>query len=84
MSTDHGRSAVPRRLLLLAIALTLVALIGLALTVGDPGASLGLVRYVLVPMYVLGALLLLAAGLRWLVQFTRRDRDDQPPDQSHS
>lgn len=84
MSTDHGRSAVPRRLLLLAIALTLAALIGLALTVGDPGASLGLVRYVLVPMYVLGALLLLAAGLRWLVQFTRRDRDDQPPDQSHS
>lgn len=61
-----------RRLLLLGITLTAVGLLGLAATVGNPDASRGLVRYVFIPMYALGALALIGAGVWWVVRYTRR------------
>ena len=59
-----------RRLLVLGVALTAIGLIGLAATVGNPDASRGLVRYVFIPMYALGALALIGAGGWWLVRYT--------------
>jgi hypothetical protein len=59
-----------RRLLVLGVALTAIGLIGLAATVGSPDASRGLVRYVFIPMYALGALALIGAGGWWLVRYT--------------
>ncbi len=61
-----------RRLLGLGIGLTAIGLIGLAATVGNPDASRGLVRYVFIPMYALGALALIGAGGWWLVRYTKR------------
>lgn len=70
--------------MLLAILFSFTGLIGLALTAGDPDASRGLVRYVLVPIYVIGAVLLLGTGVWWLVQYSRRDHDGPPSGTSHS
>lgn len=50
-----------------------VSLAGLAVTIGDP-ESRPLVRYVLAPAYVIGACLLIAAGIWWLVNYTKRTR----------
>lgn len=61
-----------RRLLLLGITLTAVGLLGLAATVGNPDASRGLVRYVFIPMYALGALALIGAGVWWVVRYTKK------------
>ena len=61
-----------RRLLGLGIVLTAIGLIGLAATVGNPDASRGLVRYVFIPMYALGALALIGAGAWWLVRYTKK------------
>jgi hypothetical protein len=60
-----------RRMLAIGIGLTAIGLIGLAATVGNPDASRGLVRYVFIPMYALGALALVAAGVWWLVRYTK-------------
>jgi hypothetical protein len=60
------------RLLLVGIALTLVGLVGLAVTVGDPAASRTLVRYVFIPAYAAGAIALIVAGARWLWDYTKR------------
>ena len=61
-----------RRLLALGIVLTAAGLIGLAATVGNPDASRGLVRYVFIPLYALGALAMIGAGAWWLRRYTRR------------
>jgi hypothetical protein len=61
-----------RRLLLFGICLTAIGLIGLAATVGNPGASRALVRYLFIPAYALGAIALITGGLWWLVRYTRR------------
>jgi hypothetical protein len=61
-----------RRLLAVGIGLTATGLVGLAATIGNPDASRGLVRYVFIPMYALGAFTLIAAGGWWLVQYTRK------------
>lgn len=63
-----------RRLLGLGIGLTAIGLVGLAATVGNPDASRGLVRYVFIPTYALGALALIGAGGWWLVRFTGKRR----------
>ncbi|HRP07311.1 MAG TPA: hypothetical protein PLL69_02385 [Gemmatimonadales bacterium] len=60
-----------RRLLVTGIGLTLVGLLGLAAAVSSPGAARPWVRYVFIPSYVVGAVLLLAAGVWWLVRYTR-------------
>jgi hypothetical protein len=64
-----------RLLLLGGVLLTAVALVGMAITAGLPAPRGGWLSYVFVPMYGLGAGLLIAAGLWWLVRFTQR-RDD--------
>ena len=56
----------------MGIGLTAIGLVGLAVTVGNPDASRGLVRYVFIPMYALGALALIAAGGWWLVRYTKQ------------
>lgn len=61
-----------RRLLFLGICLTATGLIGMAGTIGNPGASRGLVRYLFIPTYALGAIALITGGLWWLVGYTRR------------
>ena len=64
-----------RRLHALGIGLTAIGLVGLAVSAGNPDASRGLVRYVFIPMYALGAIALIGAGGWWVVRFTKRDRD---------
>jgi hypothetical protein len=64
---------VPRTLLVVGIALTLVGLLGMALTVGHPAAD-GWVRYLFIPCYAAGALCLIGGGATWLVRWSRRDR----------
>jgi hypothetical protein len=61
-----------RLLLALGIVLTAAGLIGLAATVGNPDASRGLVRYVFIPLYALGALAMIGAGAWWLFRYTKR------------
>lgn len=79
MPSSTGQPATLRNLMLLGIVLTVIGLIGLVITAGDPDASRALVRYVLVPMYALGAVMLVGAGVWWLVQYSRRDHDVHPP-----
>jgi hypothetical protein len=57
--------------LLAGIVLTALGLIGLAATVGDPEASRALVRFLFVPMYVVGALALIGGGVWWLTRYLR-------------
>lgn len=71
MTAGPAMPATLRRLMLLGIALTAVGLLGLAATVGNPGASRGVVRYVFIPMYAAGALALVGAGVWWLVRYTK-------------
>jgi hypothetical protein len=61
-----------RRVLALGVGLTLVGLVGLAVTAGNPAASRTLVRYVFIPAYIAGALCLIWAGAMWLRSFMTR------------
>jgi hypothetical protein len=61
-----------RRLMFAGIGLTAIGLLGLAITVGNPDASRGLVRYVFMPTYALGAMALIGAGVWWVVRYTRK------------
>lgn len=64
-----------RTLFLLGLGLTLVGVLGLALTVGqDPDAAVQPRWFV--PIYAAGALLLVGTGLAWLIHWTRR----RPPE----
>ena len=60
------------RVLALGVVLTLVGLVGLAATAGDPAASRTLVRYVFIPAYIAGAFSLIAAGGMWLRSYMKR------------
>lgn len=60
-----------RRLLALGVGLTLLGLLGLGFTVGNDDAA-GVVRWVFIPLYAVGALCLVAGGLWWALRWTRR------------
>jgi putative Mn2+ efflux pump MntP len=62
-----------RRLMVTGMIFIATALAGLAVTIGDPAAR-SLVRYVFTPAYVIGALLIIAAGMWWLMDYTKRTR----------
>ncbi|HPF62338.1 MAG: hypothetical protein KC544_02985 [Gemmatimonadetes bacterium] len=64
-----------RSLLLGGVLLTAVALVGMAATAGVPRPETGWLSWIFIPLYGVGAGMLIAAGLWWLVRFTRR-RDD--------
>jgi hypothetical protein len=60
-----------RRLFLAGLGLTLVGVLGLALTVGQgPNPVVRPVWFI--PIYAAGSLLLVGTGIAWLVQWTRR------------
>jgi hypothetical protein len=64
---------MPRTLLLAGILLTLVGLVGMAATIGNPAAG-GWVRYLFIPAYVVGALALIGGGVVWLRRWSRGAR----------
>lgn len=64
-----------RALFLLGLGLTLVGVLGLALTVGQGREAAVQPRW-FVPIYAAGSLLLVGTGLAWLIHWTRR----RPPE----
>ncbi len=60
-----------RQLFLTGLGLTLVGVLGLALTVGQGPDPLVRPEW-FVPLYAAGSLLLVGTGIAWLVQWTRR------------
>lgn len=60
-----------RRLLALGVGCTLVGLLGLGFTIGNTAAA-GVVRWLFVPLYAVGAACLVAGGLWWALLWTRR------------
>ncbi len=64
---------MPRTLLLAGIALTLLGLLGMVLTLGNPAAG-GWVRYLFIPAYAAGALALIVGGVVWLRRWSRGPR----------
>ena len=64
---------MPRALLLAGVALTLVGLVGMAATIGNPAAG-AWVRYLFIPAYATGALALLLGGVVWLRRWSRGSR----------
>lgn len=64
-----------RILVITGVLLTAISLIGLAATLGHPGQASARWQMVLLPMYGAGALCMIAAGIWWLVRFTRQRHD---------
>ena len=64
---------MPRSLLLVGVLLTLIGLVGLAVTVGHPAAA-PWVRYLFIPSYAAGALCLVIGGGVWLWTWSRQGR----------
>lgn len=64
-----------RVLLVVGILLTALSLVGLATTLSHPGETNARWQYVLIPMYGVGALCMIGAGIWWLVRFTRQRHD---------
>jgi hypothetical protein len=59
--------------LVVGIVLTLIGLIGMAATVGNPAAG-PWVRYLFIPSYAAGALCLVIGGIVWLWTWSRQGR----------
>lgn len=64
-----------RFLLLAGVLLTAAALVAMAVTAGPSAPEPGRLRAVPVLLYGLGAGLMIAAGIWWLVRFTQRRND---------
>lgn len=64
-----------RVVLIAGIVLTAISLVGLAATVDEAGKAGAGWQLVLIPMYGIGALCLIGAGIWWLVHFTRQRHD---------
>lgn len=64
-----------RVVLVAGVLLTAVSLVGLAATLGHPGGKSATWQVVLLPMYGVGALCMIGAGIWWLVRFTRQRHD---------
>ncbi len=64
-----------RVVLIVGVLLTALSLVGLAATLSHPGETSAKWQYVLIPMYGVGALCMIGAGIWWLVRFTRQRHD---------